>query len=102
MRARDGSSSHTSSSSRICAYATSLLVQTSYPPLVSASTSLAWRVTGDHSLRLGVVIIALLNTCALGVAAFALGHACRHFTHRLVSMDQEAVARSCRAAGTPS
>jgi hypothetical protein len=71
-----------------------VLVQTSYPPLVSASTSLAWRVTGDHSLRLGVVIIALLNTCALGVAAFALVEAGRHFAHRWVSMDQEAVPRS--------
>ena len=69
-----------------------VLVQTSYPPLVSASTSLAWRVTGDHTLRLGVVIIALLNTCALAVAAFALVEAGRHFAHRLVPIDQEAVA----------
>ena len=42
-----------------------VLVQTSYPHRLSASTSLAWRVTGNHSLRLGVVTIALLNTCAL-------------------------------------
>lgn len=78
-----------------------VLVQTSYPPLVSASTSLAWRVTGDHSLRLGVVIIALLNTCALGVAAFALVDAGRQFAHRLVSMDQKAVARSAAPLERP-
>ena len=78
-----------------------VLVQTSYPPLVSASTSLAWRVTGDHSLRLGVVIIALLNTCALGVAAFALVAAGRHFAHRLVPIDQEAAARSAAPLERP-
>ena len=50
----------------------------------------------------GSLVIALLNTCALGVAAFALVDAGRHFAHRLVSIDQEAVARCARAARTPS
>ncbi len=48
-----------------------ILTQSAYPPLVSATTALAWRISGDHSLRLGVVIIAVLNTCALLSAASA-------------------------------
>jgi hypothetical protein len=64
-----------------------VLVQTPYPPLVSASAALAWRVTGDQSVRLGVVIIALLNTCALAVAAFALIESSRHFAHRMMGIE---------------
>src|SRR5580700_9888573 len=37
-----------------------VLIQSAYPPLVSATTALAWRLTDDQSVRLGVVIIALL------------------------------------------
>jgi hypothetical protein len=48
-----------------------ILTQSAYPPLVSATTALAWRITGDQSVRLGVVIIAVLNTCALVSAAAA-------------------------------
>jgi hypothetical protein len=60
-----------------------VLIQTPYPPLVSAATAMAWRVTGDHSMRLGVVVVALLNTCALAAASFAFVEAGRHFTVRL-------------------
>jgi|HubBroStandDraft_6_1064221.scaffolds.fasta_scaffold48771_2 hypothetical protein len=48
------------------------LIQSVYPPLVSATTSLAWRVTGDQSERLAVVVIALLNSCAVVTASWAL------------------------------
>jgi hypothetical protein len=48
------------------------LPQDGYPPLVSAAGSVAWSVTGNDSLRLGVVVVAILNTCALAAAAFAL------------------------------
>jgi hypothetical protein len=48
------------------------LNQSAYPPLVSASTAVAWSVTGVHTDRLGVVVIALLNSCALLAAAFAV------------------------------
>ncbi len=48
------------------------LPQSTYPPLVSATSALAWSVTGDQSLRLGVLVIAVLNVCALAVAAFAV------------------------------
>jgi hypothetical protein len=59
------------------------LIQTAYPPLVSSSVSLAWRVAGDQSVRLGVVVIALLNTCTLVAAAFALVEAGRGVAWRL-------------------
>ncbi|MHB1777225.1 MAG: hypothetical protein ACYCU7_14720 [Acidimicrobiales bacterium] len=41
----------------------------SYPPLVGASVGLSWLVTGEHSYRLGVVVIAVLNACAVTSAA---------------------------------
>jgi hypothetical protein len=59
-----------------------LLYQTTYPPLVSAVTAVAWHITGNQSDRLGVVVTALLNTCALAVAAFALIEAGRQCTRR--------------------
>lgn len=62
-----------------------VLVQTPYPPLVSASTAVAWGVTGNQSMRLGVVVVAVLNTCALAVAAYALVEAGRQVARRLAS-----------------
>jgi hypothetical protein len=59
------------------------LIQTAYPPLVSASVSLAWRVAGNQSVRLGVVVIALLNACVVVAAAFALVEAGRRTARRL-------------------
>ena len=64
-----------------------VLVQSVYPPLVSASTAVAWGVTGDQSMRLGVVVIAILNTCALVAAAYALIDAGRQVTIRLIGDD---------------
>jgi hypothetical protein len=75
-----------------------VLVQTPYPPLVSASTALAWSVTGNESVRLGVVIIALLNTCALAVAAFALVESARQFARRLLAADQDGAGSSASRA----
>jgi hypothetical protein len=63
------------------------LVQSVYPPLVSATTSLAWRVTGDQSQRLAVVVIALLNSCAVITASWALVQAGRGAALRLASGD---------------
>ncbi|MHB1712384.1 MAG: hypothetical protein ACYCV7_13460 [Acidimicrobiales bacterium] len=59
------------------------LGQTGYPPLVSASAAVAWSVTGDHTMRLGVVVIALLDTCALATAAFAFVELGRRFSAML-------------------
>ncbi len=60
-----------------------LLGQSGYPPLVSAAGAVAWSVTGNQTMRLGVVVIALLNTCALATAAFALVELGRKFSARL-------------------
>jgi len=46
--------------------------QSAYPPLVSSAVAVAWRVTGVHTARVGVTTVALLNACALGVAAVAV------------------------------
>jgi hypothetical protein len=62
-----------------------VLIQSAYPPLVSASVSLAWRVAGTQSVRLGVVVIALLNACALTAAAFALVESGRRAAWSLAS-----------------
>ena len=72
-----------------------------YPPLVSATTAVAWRVTGDQSMRLGVVVIALLNTCALATAAFALVESGRSFTRRLL-LDHRDIGSSASGRGAPS
>jgi hypothetical protein len=62
-----------------------VLGQSAYPPLVSASGAVAWSVTGNHTLRLGVVVIALLNTCALATAAFAVVEFGRRFSSELAT-----------------
>jgi hypothetical protein len=62
-----------------------VLIQSAYPPLVSATTAVAWRITGDQSVRLGVVVVAILNTCALAAAAWALVEAGRRVSVRLSS-----------------
>ena len=49
-----------------------VLTQSSYPPLISASVAVAWKITGIHTARLGVTTVALLNACALTAAALAL------------------------------
>jgi len=60
-----------------------VLTQSAYPPLVSAATAVAWRVTGVHTARLGVTTVALLNTCALAAAALALVECGRSAADRL-------------------
>ena len=49
-----------------------VLGQSAYPPLVSASAAVAWKVTGIHTARLGVTTVAVLNACALATAALAV------------------------------
>lgn len=43
----------------------------SYPPLIGGAVAVSWLVTGNHSDELGVVVIALLNACAVMAAAWA-------------------------------
>jgi hypothetical protein len=57
--------------------------QSAYPPLVSAVTATAWSVTGDHSERLGVTVMAMINTCALATAAFGIVELGRRSTRSL-------------------
>ena len=45
------------------------LAHTAYPPLIGGSVAVAWKVTGNHSYVLGVVVVALLNAAATAAAA---------------------------------
>ena len=49
-----------------------VLTQSAYPPLVSASSAVAWKLTGVHTARLGVTTVGVLNACALAAAALAV------------------------------
>jgi hypothetical protein len=61
-----------------------VLGQSAYPPLVSASAAVAWKVTGVHTARLGVTTVAVLNACALATAALALVECGRGMAGRVV------------------
>lgn len=76
--------------------------QSAYPPLLSASTAVSWSVTGNHSMRLGVVVIALLNTCALATAAFALVECGRRLATRLSTEGAPKAANPGRAPAAGS
>jgi hypothetical protein len=43
-----------------------------YPPLIGATVALSWVITGNHSDRFGVVVVALLNAAAAMAAAWVL------------------------------
>ena len=49
-----------------------LIAHASYPPLVSTAAAISWQVTGTHSERLGVVIVALLNATATLATAWVI------------------------------
>jgi len=49
-----------------------VLTQSAYPPLGSAASAVAWKVTGVHTARLGVVVTSVLDACALAAAALAV------------------------------
>jgi hypothetical protein len=61
-----------------------LLTQTAYPPLLSASVGVAWKITGVHTARLGVTMVAVLNACAVAAAALAVVQAGRTAAVRVV------------------
>ena len=62
-----------------------VLSQSAYPPLVSAAVAVVWRVTGVHSVRLGVTTMAVLNACALAAAALAVVECGRVAARRVAS-----------------
>ena len=49
-----------------------LIAHASYPPLVSTAAAISWQVTGTHSERLGVMIVALLNATATLATAWVI------------------------------
>jgi hypothetical protein len=49
-----------------------LVSHASYPPLVSAVVAVSWRLTGNQTDRLAVVVLALLNACAIAAFAWCL------------------------------
>jgi hypothetical protein len=59
------------------------LAHASYPPLVSAAAALDWRLSGVASDRSAVILIAVLNACALALAAWAVVEAGRFAARRL-------------------
>jgi hypothetical protein len=54
-----------------------------YPPLVSAVMALAWWVSGTGTDRVAVVMVAMLNACALLVAGWCIVEAARRGAQRL-------------------
>ncbi len=81
-----------------------VLTQSAYPPLVSAATAVAWRVTGVHTARLGVTTVAVLNACALAAAALALVECGRTAAVRLAapaSAGRHGAGRGTRPALAP-
>jgi hypothetical protein len=54
-----------------------VLTQSAYPPLLSASVAVAWQITGIHTARLGVTMVAVLDACAAAAAALAVVQAAR-------------------------
>jgi hypothetical protein len=60
-----------------------VLTQSAYPPLLSASVAVAWRITGIHTARLGVTVVAVLDACALAAAALAVAQAGRTMAARV-------------------
>ena len=49
-----------------------LITHASYPPLVSTAAAVSWQLTGNHSERLGVVVVALLNATATFATAWVI------------------------------
>ena len=58
--------------------------QQTYPPLSSAAVAVSWLVVGGRSLRLGVVVIALLNACAVAAAAWVVAEVGRRAADRVL------------------
>jgi hypothetical protein len=54
-----------------------------YPPLISAAMALSWQLTGNSADRVAVIFVALLNACALFVAAWGIVEAARRGVARL-------------------
>jgi hypothetical protein len=60
----------------------SVIAHASYPPLVSTSVAVSWQLTGNHTDRVGVVVIALLNATATMATAWVMVEAGRNVARR--------------------
>jgi hypothetical protein len=56
----------------------SIIAHSSYPPLVSTSVAVTWQLTGDHTERVGVVVVAFLNAVATFATAWVIVEASRN------------------------
>jgi hypothetical protein len=59
-----------------------LIAHASYPPLISTAVASSWQLTGNHTERLGVVIVALLNASATLATSWVIVEVGRHAARR--------------------
>ncbi len=78
-----------------------LVAHASYPPLVSSAVAVSWEVTGVHTYRLGVVVIALLNACAAAALGWALVEAGLKAARRAHAGRRRALALGVGVAAGP-
>jgi hypothetical protein len=78
-----------------------LVAHASYPPLVSSAVAVSWEVTGVHTYRLGVVVIALLNACAAAALGWALVEAGLEAARRVDAGRRRALALGVGVAAGP-
>jgi hypothetical protein len=76
-----------------------LLAHVSYPPLISATVGFSWDLTGNHGYRLGVVVISLLNACAIGALAWVVVEAGRVAAARMTGRRGQLRADHAHRAG---
>jgi hypothetical protein len=59
-----------------------VIAHASYPPLISTAVASSWQLTGNHTERLGVVIVALLNASATMATSWVMVEAGRNVGRR--------------------
>jgi hypothetical protein len=59
-----------------------LIAHASYPPLISTAVASSWQLTGNHSERLGVVVVAVLNAGATLATSWVIVEAGRNVARR--------------------
>ncbi len=80
---------------------TELLAHASYPPLISSAVAVSWGITGVHTDRLGVVVVALLNGCAAAALGWALVEAGLEAARRADTSARRTVALAVGTAAGP-
>lgn len=66
-----------------------LIGQSGYPPLVSTESTIGWALTGVHTIRLAVVIVAIVNAAAvlcLSCGLLEVGRAVSRRSNRLPAL----------------